>query len=115
MTLLAQLFARATRVLAMTLACSSATQKPSTMAYKPLGIITPFSDLRYSQTHDYTTAHRRKNYRFNTYGSDAATFVLDARSFRAKDSHPSPIRMIPSRLLPFLSARLRPVAPCWSS
>lgn len=43
----------------------------------------PVADREYGATGDYVTAGRIKNYRFNTYGSDAATFVLDARSFRS--------------------------------
>ncbi|MEA5583318.1 phytase [Nodularia harveyana UHCC-0300] len=42
----------------------------------------PITDQFYGETGDETTAGERKLYRFNTYGSDAATFVLDARSFR---------------------------------
>lgn len=45
-------------------------------------------NLRYGHTGDYTTADRRENYRFNTYGSNAATFVLDARSFRSEELPP---------------------------
>lgn len=43
----------------------------------------PVKDLNYGATGDTTTANRAKHYRFNTYGRDAATFVLDARSFRS--------------------------------
>ncbi|MEA5504628.1 5'/3'-nucleotidase SurE [Halotia wernerae UHCC 0503] len=42
----------------------------------------PISDQFYGQTGDARTDGERKLYRYNTYGSDAATFVLDARSFR---------------------------------
>ncbi|MEA5620938.1 5'/3'-nucleotidase SurE [Cronbergia sp. UHCC 0137] len=42
----------------------------------------PISDQFYGQTGDVSTTGERKLYRYNTYGSDAATFVLDARSFR---------------------------------
>ncbi|MDD1462208.1 phytase, partial [Dolichospermum sp. ST_sed2] len=42
----------------------------------------PISDQFYGQTGDVSTAGERKLYRYNTHGSDAATFVLDARSFR---------------------------------
>ncbi|PAX54907.1 phytase [Brunnivagina elsteri] len=42
----------------------------------------PLKDLSYGATGDTRTANERKLYRYNTYGSDAATFVLDARSFR---------------------------------
>ncbi len=42
----------------------------------------PIRDQFYGQTADARTEGERKLYRYNTYGSDAATFVLDARSFR---------------------------------
>ena len=42
----------------------------------------PISDQFYGATGDTRTAGERKLYRYNTFGSDAATFVLDARSFR---------------------------------
>jgi myo-inositol-hexaphosphate 3-phosphohydrolase/phosphodiesterase/alkaline phosphatase D-like protein len=42
----------------------------------------PLKDLSYGATGDTRTADERKLYRYNSYGSDAATFVLDARSFR---------------------------------
>ncbi|MDB9309469.1 5'/3'-nucleotidase SurE [Aphanizomenon sp. CS-733/32] len=42
----------------------------------------PISDQFYGATGDSRTAGERKLYRYNTFGSDAATFVLDARSFR---------------------------------
>ncbi len=42
----------------------------------------PISDQFYSQTGDNKIDGERKLYRYNTYGSDAAIFVLDARSFR---------------------------------
>ena len=42
----------------------------------------PISDKFYGQTGDNRTAGERQLYRYNTYGSDAASFVLDARSFR---------------------------------
>ncbi|MBD2199935.1 MULTISPECIES: 5'/3'-nucleotidase SurE [Calothrix] len=42
----------------------------------------PIRDRFYGQTGDARTDGERKLYRYNTYGSDAATFVLDARSFR---------------------------------
>jgi phosphodiesterase/alkaline phosphatase D-like protein len=42
----------------------------------------PIRDQFYADTGDVRTANERKLYRYNTYGSDAATFVLDARSFR---------------------------------
>ncbi|WZI66359.1 MAG: phytase [Gloeotrichia echinulata IR180] len=42
----------------------------------------PISDQFYAQIGDARTDGERKLYRYNTYGSDAATFILDARSFR---------------------------------
>ncbi|MGB8169098.1 MAG: alkaline phosphatase D family protein [Chthoniobacteraceae bacterium] len=48
----------------------------------------PVTNLSYGATGDVTTANRIKNYRFNTYGSDAATFLLDARSFRSEHLPP---------------------------
>ena len=42
----------------------------------------PLKDLSYGATGDIRTAGERQLYRYNSYGSDAATFVLDARSFR---------------------------------
>jgi len=44
----------------------------------------PIRDDFYGETGDARTAGERKLYRYNTYGSDAASFVLDARSFRDK-------------------------------
>jgi phosphodiesterase/alkaline phosphatase D-like protein len=42
----------------------------------------PIRDEFYGETGDERTANERKLYRSNTFGSDAATFVLDTRSFR---------------------------------
>ncbi|MDB9469060.1 phytase, partial [Dolichospermum circinale] len=42
----------------------------------------PISDQFYGQTGDVRTEGERKLYRYNTFGGDVATFVLDARSFR---------------------------------
>jgi len=42
----------------------------------------PLRDEWYGATGDPRTANKRRLYRFNTYGSDAAVFILDARSFR---------------------------------
>ncbi|MGC9503232.1 alkaline phosphatase D family protein [Baaleninema sp.] len=42
----------------------------------------PIRDEFYGETGDPRTAGERKLYRNQTYGSDAAVFVLDARSFR---------------------------------
>lgn len=42
----------------------------------------PLRDEFYGATGDARTANKRRLYRFNTYGSDAAVFILDTRSFR---------------------------------
>lgn len=42
----------------------------------------PLRNEFYGATGDPRTVGERKLYRFNTYGNDAATFILDARSFR---------------------------------
>jgi 3-phytase/alkaline phosphatase D len=42
----------------------------------------PIRDDFYGETGEERTAQERKLYRYNTYGSDAATIVLDNRSFR---------------------------------
>ncbi len=42
----------------------------------------PIQDRFYGETGDARTAGERQLYRYNTYGNDAATFLLDARSFR---------------------------------
>ncbi len=45
----------------------------------------PLRNKFYGETGDPLTAGERQLYRFNTYGNDAATFVLDARSFRDQE------------------------------
>ena len=42
----------------------------------------PIQEKFYGETGDPRTAGKRQLYRYNTYGSDAAMFVLDTRSFR---------------------------------
>ena len=42
----------------------------------------PLEDRFYGETGDEVTAGERELYRYNTYGSDAASFILDTRSFR---------------------------------
>lgn len=42
----------------------------------------PLRDEFYGATGDDRTAEERKLYRYNTYGNDAATIILDNRSFR---------------------------------
>ncbi|WP_052055373.1 phytase [Myxosarcina sp. GI1] len=48
----------------------------------------PLQDKFYGETGDEVTAEERQLYRYNTYGSDAATFVLDTRSFRDAELTP---------------------------
>jgi phosphodiesterase/alkaline phosphatase D-like protein/2',3'-cyclic-nucleotide 2'-phosphodiesterase (5'-nucleotidase family) len=43
----------------------------------------PINNLQYGATGDAVTANRAKLYRYNTHGKDAATFMLDTRSFRS--------------------------------
>lgn len=45
----------------------------------------PLRDEFYGDTGDPRTAEERKLYRYQTYGSDAAVFLLDARSFRDEE------------------------------
>ncbi|MDJ0745337.1 MAG: phytase [Xenococcaceae cyanobacterium MO_167.B27] len=49
----------------------------------------PLRDEFYGETGDEVTAGERQLYRYNTYGSDAATFVLDTRSFRDEGLTPA--------------------------
>ncbi len=48
----------------------------------------PIRDLTYNTPGDARTDGERKIYRYNTFGKDAATFVLDARSFRDTELAP---------------------------
>jgi len=45
----------------------------------------PMRAKRYGQTDDPRTAGKAKLYRYRTFGSDAAIFLLDARSFRDEE------------------------------
>jgi 3-phytase/alkaline phosphatase D len=49
----------------------------------------PVRDEYYGETGDPTTANERKLYRYRTWGSDAAIFMLDARSFRNEELEPT--------------------------
>ncbi|MDJ0678707.1 MAG: phytase [Xenococcaceae cyanobacterium MO_167.B52] len=49
----------------------------------------PLRDEFYGETGDEVTAGERKLYRYNTYGSDAASFILDTRSFRDEGLTPA--------------------------
>lgn len=68
----------------------------------------PVADLNYGATGDYVTAGRIKNYRFNTYGSDAATFVLDARSFRSEPLPAITNPSDPAQVATFLTGSFAP-------
>jgi phosphodiesterase/alkaline phosphatase D-like protein/2',3'-cyclic-nucleotide 2'-phosphodiesterase (5'-nucleotidase family) len=68
----------------------------------------PIQNLQYGATGDVTTANRAKLYRYNTYGKDAATFMLDTRSFRS-----APVASItnptdPAQIGAFLAASFAP-------
>jgi 3-phytase/alkaline phosphatase D len=57
----------------------------STLYENGLQAFQDYNPLRndfYGNTGDPRTTNERKLYRYNTYGNDAAVFVLDARSFR---------------------------------
>jgi phosphodiesterase/alkaline phosphatase D-like protein len=45
----------------------------------------PIQDLFYSNTGDPTIDGERQLYRYNTFGSDAAVFTLDERTFRSQE------------------------------
>jgi myo-inositol-hexaphosphate 3-phosphohydrolase/phosphodiesterase/alkaline phosphatase D-like protein len=68
----------------------------------------PIKDQFYGQTGDSRTAGERKLYRYNTYGSDAATFVLDARSFRDKELADVTNTNDPTQVGNFLAASFNP-------
>ncbi len=54
----------------------------------------PIREDFYGETEDLRSANQPKLYRFNTHGNDAATFILDVRSFR--DAPLLPIPDIPT-------------------
>lgn len=68
----------------------------------------PINDVFYGDTSDPRTANERKLYRAITYGSDAAVFLLDARSFR--DEPLEPVRDITNQdeVRQFLVAAFNP-------
>ncbi|NEN88413.1 MAG: phytase [Okeania sp. SIO3H1] len=66
----------------------------------------PLQDEFYGNTGEDRTAGERKLYRYNTFGSDAATFVLDARSFR--DQELEPAEVTPQGIAEFLAASFNP-------
>lgn len=67
----------------------------------------PIADEFYGATGDPRTAGERKLYRANTYGLDAAAFVLDARSFRDQEL-PAANPSDPASMLNFLISSFNP-------
>ncbi|PZO56276.1 MAG: hypothetical protein DCF15_09220 [Phormidesmis priestleyi] len=68
----------------------------------------PIQDEFYGETGDLVTAGERKLYRYNTFGSDAASFTLDTRSFR-DPSIPAPVDFTdPEQLASVLAATFIP-------
>ncbi|MEA5462615.1 phytase [Leptothoe sp. PORK10 BA2] len=68
----------------------------------------PIRDEFYGKTGDAVTEDERKLYRYNTFGSDAATFVLDTRSFR-DTAIPTPVNPFdPSQVAATLAATFTP-------
>ena len=68
----------------------------------------PMQNLEYGATGDPITANRAKLYRYNTYGKDAAVFMLDTRSFRS-----APVASVtnptdPTQIGTFLAAAFAP-------
>jgi 3-phytase/alkaline phosphatase D len=64
----------------------------------------PIRDQFYDETGDDRTAGERQLYRANTYGNNAAMFVLDTRSFR--DAQIDPVDL--SNPIPFLTETFNP-------
>jgi uncharacterized repeat protein (TIGR01451 family) len=68
----------------------------------------PLQNEYYGATGDNRTANKRRLYRFNTYGSDAAVFVLDTRSFRDEQlAAPTNVFSAPTFLLNSLNNTTR--------
>jgi phosphodiesterase/alkaline phosphatase D-like protein len=63
----------------------------------------PVRDEFYGDTGDSRTAGEQKLYRANTYGKDAAVFVLDARSFRDQELKPVTNPADPAQVKAFLA------------
>jgi len=68
----------------------------------------PVRNEFYGATGDPVTAGERKLYRYNTYGLDAAAFVLDARSFRDQELPPVLNPTDPLQVGQFLAASFDP-------
>ncbi|HEX2905523.1 MAG TPA: alkaline phosphatase D family protein [Phototrophicaceae bacterium] len=67
----------------------------------------PLRDEFYGDTGDARTTDERKLYRYQTYGGDAAVFLLDARSFRDAEI-PNPEAFTSEALTPFMAALFAP-------
>jgi phosphodiesterase/alkaline phosphatase D-like protein len=63
----------------------------------------PLRNEFYGDTGDSRTAGAQKLYRSNTYGKDAATFLLDARSFRDQELSPVVNAADPAQVSAFLA------------
>ena len=68
----------------------------------------PIQDRVYHTPNDARTNGETKFYRYNTYGSDAATFVLDARSFRDTELAPVTNTNDPKQVADFLTKSFDP-------
>ncbi len=68
----------------------------------------PIRDLTYNTPNDGVTNGERKLYRYNTFGSDAANFVLDARSFRDTELADVTNLADPAQVANFLAASFDP-------
>lgn len=70
----------------------------------------PIRDEKYGDTGDPRTAGKPRLYRFRTFGSDAAIFVLDERSFRDTELAPVPFDKLtdPASVKAFLAAAYSP-------
>ncbi|MBA3469272.1 MAG: alkaline phosphatase D family protein [Herpetosiphonaceae bacterium] len=68
----------------------------------------PLRDERYGALADPRMAGERKLYRFNTYGGSAATFLLDARSFRDAELPPVSDPTSPTLVLAYQTAAFSP-------
>jgi len=61
----------------------------------------PISDELYGTTGDPRTSEKSKLYRYRTFGSDAAIFILDARSYRDRELTPAN-PLVPSDVVRFI-------------
>jgi phosphodiesterase/alkaline phosphatase D-like protein/predicted AlkP superfamily pyrophosphatase or phosphodiesterase len=68
----------------------------------------PIKDLTYNTPNDPVLNGERKFYRYNTFGKDAATFVLDARSFRSTELAPVTDTSNTTQVVTFLASSFDP-------